>query len=94
MPAPKLPPMRLMLLACALWLAGCASTSPPSLPPAPIRPMQLPPLPTEAMQPPAPAWCTPTCTQALKRRLTLRLTLRLPSTPPAPPFWPASASTP
>lgn len=56
----------LMLLVCALTLAGCAPVPTRWLAP---QPAEIPPLPTEARQGQMPSICLPTCSAGLATEL-------------------------
>ena len=94
---PKQPLHRLMLLmlllACALLAASCATPSSDKPQPsakAVDTSLSLVPLSPAARQPRLPPWCAPTCSDGLTRE---RESLLLLLTPPASPDKPASAST-
>lgn len=59
--------LALMLLPMLLLASGCASKSPPSLPPVVVAAPEIPPLPPQARQPTPPEICSPTCSAGLMR---------------------------
>ena len=80
----------LMLTTLAALLSGCASVSPPPLPPHQVAPPSIPALPPAARQPPTPQVCARSCSAALS--IELDSWLNSPTVPP-PPAPPASAAT-
>lgn len=78
-------PLALMPLALLLWLAGCASSSPPAVLPL-HQQASIPPLPAQARQTGSPTYSA-SASSDIERWLRML-------TPPSSPASSASASTP